>query len=590
MNRATRTGLVGGLALILITGSTGKAADAALDPQIAKAIESFQPFWMPGTDELKGWRVVIHAEGGAATDPDARAQDDLCLWTASHLYHLVRDAGGYPSLPRPDDRPARQSFDPTQSAPRRCIFVRIVTSPGPDVMVAPATDGEASRRLAAAVARVGFKLDKSLPVVTSTQPAVTVMLAKVDPRLAKIGQIPAHRAWAENIYRGLAAYVSERPQELSNSDESIESDPPVVPFYPRHAPSTPVRRAVAAIWPEGDLPPAKAKWFCDLYARNAFSDRTNVYFEPVITVEGQTVVVGGATNHPVLQKTLETMLRQAGLKDVRSEMRLLPEEGRLERDGWFGVCVAPMALDFGRPAEGGPLQSQLLYGEPVFLLDRQDGFYLVQGGDGYVGWVREDCIVPMTRAAFRAYLDKPVAILMRDVAIDTGRIVRGARLRVDGVEGETLRVVLPDGKSANISTRDARLVDDAPVRLARAKAALDLLHVPYLFAGRSSVGLDCSGLVGTICDAYGTVLPRDAAQQFVTGGLVATRWFPEGMQPGDRIYFINETGKIFHTGLSLGGSYFVHSSPPGVQISSFEKGHRLYREHWDVHFLGARRP
>jgi len=101
----------------------------------------------------------------------------------------------------------------------------------------------------------------------------------------------------------------------------------------------------------------------------------------------------------------------------------------------------------------------------------------------------------------------------------------------------------------------------------RAKTGLALLETPYVFAGRASIGLDCSGLVGTVCDEHGFVLPRDAAQQFVTGRLVATRWYRDALGAGDRIYFINSTGKIFHTGLALGDEHFVHSAPLAVQIS-----------------------
>jgi len=268
----------------------------------------------------------------------------------------------------------------------------------------------------------------------------------------------------------------------------------------------------------------------------------------------------------------------------------LPEQGRLDSDRWFGACVVPMAMTYGRPAEGGSLQTQLLYGEAVFLLDREDGFFLVHAGDGYLGWVRENCILPMSRQQFRDYTQFPEAVLLEDMATDNGRMVRNSRLRITGAENGLLHILLPDGRRERIDRSKARRIDNSVPGMARARAALTLLHVPYLFAGKSSVGLDCSGLVGTTSDAYGCVLPRDAAQQFVSGSLVATRWYREGLRPGDRIYFLNGTGKIFHTGLSLGGRHFVHSSPPGVQINSLQEGDRLYRESWDRQFLGARRP
>lgn len=575
----------------LIGASFARAEEwAASDSRVREAIESFQPFWRPPESELRGWRVIISPAGGGGTTQETRDRDDLCLWTASHLYHLVRNAGGFPKLDRPDDRPA--PADAERGNSRRELHVRILTAAQDGTAVRAGSSLPASGELAKALEAGGFRPAPPETAEDAAGVAVTVVLpAAADPRTATIEGIPAHRCWAERVYRGLAAYAKGRQddREPAEGDEA-ELNPPVVPFYPRHATSTPSLRAAAAIWPEGKLPAEKARWFCDLYVRYAFSDRTNVHFEPDVTVDNGTVVVGGATSHTALQTTLETALKAAGCNDVRSNMRLLPEQGRLEADRWFGVCAAPMALTFDRPIDGGPLETQLLYGEPVFLLDRQDGFYLVQGGsDGYVGWVRENCVTAMTREQFKAYTDMPVAVLTADLAARSGRIVRGSRLRVAEVGDDALELALPCGERRRVARSGARLVDTATPGKARAKAALDLLNVPYLFGGRSSVGLDCSGLVGSMCDQFGCVIPRDAAQQFVTGSLVATRWFPEGLQPGDRIYFINEVGKIFHTALSLGGDYFVHSSPPGVQISSLKAGDRLYREHWDKHFLGARR-
>ena len=87
-----------------------------------------------------------------------------------------------------------------------------------------------------------------------------------------------------------------------------------------------------------------------------------------------------------------------------------------------------------------------------------------------------------------------------------------------------------------------------------------------------------------------TELDDDAAQQFLSGKLVASRWYRDGIRPGDRLYFIETSGKIFHTGVAISQTHFVHCSAPEVQISSLKKGDRLYREQWDNTFLAAKRP
>jgi hypothetical protein len=540
--------VVAGLAWAM-QSANGAESVSGLDPEIARQVEAYQPMWLPPENGLAKVVVRIEPAGGNASDADQRRQDDLCLWAGSHLYHLVRMASGTPILARPDDR---QTVEPRHD---RADFIVSIQGQAKAAELSWAVEGN--------------------------QVAVQVPTKKAEA----IGGVPAHRLWAEAIYKALVKLAADRKMVAG---EAVQ--PPPVPFYPKPAPNSTFTKPASLIWPEGNLPAERAPWFCNLFIKQTFSDRTNVYFEPEVTVKGDAIVIGGATNHPVLLGTLAEALKCVGLTNVKTDMRLLPENGRLDSDRWFGACVAPMALTFGKPSEGGPLETQLLYGEPVYLLDRADGFYLVQGGDGYVGWVREGCIRPMGRAEFTSYLGAKQAVLRDDVVADGRRMVRGARLAVAAADDASITVLLPEGGRASVPAVKARLVDDDADGLSRAKAGLRLLETPYLFGGRSSVGLDCSGLTGIVCDGFGTVLPRDAAQQFVTGRLVATRWFREALRPGDRFCFLGDAGKIFHTGICLGGQYFVHSSPPAVQISTLQPGERLNQEHWGAHFVGARRP
>jgi len=103
---------------------------------------------------------------------------------------------------------------------------------------------------------------------------------------------------------------------------------------------------------------------------------------------------------------------------------------------------------------------------------------------------------------------------------------------------------------------------EAPGTYASAEAAqyaLSYIGTPYVWGGTDpNRGIDCSGLVQQMFGKVGENLPRTAAEQAHVGTPV-TRL--EDLQPGDRLYFWDaKRGMIGHTGIYLGGGYFVHSS------------------------------
>lgn len=571
LSRAAGSAIVAAICLWPTACTSGRPA--AETNVIARATAAYVPPWIPAEKQLAGVTVVIDPAGGGRCDPAPQREDDLALWTAGHLYHLVRLAGGTPVLTRPDDRPAQPQAVEAIMARRMAVGTGtfVVTIQGDQATLTCNPLGN---------------------TVRAGPSSMKIELARAaDPPAAD--RLPLHRRRAEQLYHAIEA-AARNTAPATTTGESTEAvassvEPPPVPFYPRTTRQTPFQKAAVAIWPEGKLPITKAAWYAEMYTRWAFSDRTHLYFEPLVRVEGDEVIITGATSEAILLDTIKQALTAVGIERVRSEMRLLPEQGNLGEQ-WFGTCVATMALTFTKPSEGAPPQTQLLYGEPVYLLDRADGFYLLLSGDGYWGWVREGCVRPMSRAEFSAYTALPPAVVLMPIEGPGLRITPGCRLPVIRSSTGRATLKLPAGEELTVNANRVQGIEDAAQLAARAPAALALLDVPYVFAGRSSLGLDCSGLVGGVCERQGLILARDAAQQFVAGRLVATRWYRDNLRAGDRICFLNEGGKIFHTGLAMDGTHFVHCSPPCVQISSLRKGDRLYNPQWDAAFVAAKRP
>ena len=116
--------------------------------------------------------------------------------------------------------------------------------------------------------------------------------------------------------------------------------------------------------------------------------------------------------------------------------------------------------------------------------------------------------------------------------------------------------------------------------------ASDFLGVPYLYAGASSEGVDCSGLVYTVYrTAAEMTLPRRVEDLAREGSHVAS-----GPGPGDLVFFDTDEpshGRPSHVGILIDDSRFIHAasagSRTGVIISSLDE------DYYRLRYFGVRR-
>lgn len=592
---------------VLLAGATNDP-DAPTVIDIPKAIEAFHPPWQSPKGELNGIVIVLAPAADLSAASRDRRCEELTQMTPAYLHHLIRHADGDAVVVengclgmREGGKRSAAELASLCAAAKCHLVVRIGFDPALHGAATsskgdPERSGEATRlarALADALSTAG-----PLPEVARASscvpgvPAVEVRFTVPASTESVVESPPPHRRCAEQLYKGIAAFVRANRSELEASRlkqwPAAATGASVIPRVDI-SPKAKVEKAAQAIWPNGVLPLEKAPWYCATYRAVALSDRTIVHFEPQATIERDTVVLRGTSSVAVLRDTMERALHLVGIEHVRNEMRVLPDRQRLG-ENLFGVCMAPMALTYAKPVPISHVQTQILYGEPLFLLDRDEGYYLVQAGDGYWGWVREDSVSPMTRERFKEYTASNQAVFLRDVELPEGRVYRGTRLPIVSRDADTVKLMRPDGRELDVPPAAVRPADHSVLANERVQAALKMLYVPYVYGGRSPIGLDCSGLIGNVSEQAGISMARDAAQQFASGRLVATSWYRDDLRPGDRIYFIDAAGKVYHTGLMISPTHFVHSSVPSVQISSLKKGDRLYFSRWDHDFLAAKRP
>ena len=88
------------------------------------------------------------------------------------------------------------------------------------------------------------------------------------------------------------------------------------------------------------------------------------------------------------------------------------------------------------------------------------------------------------------------------------------------------------------------------------KTAFMYLNSPYLWGGRTPLGIDCSGFTQIVYKINGVKLSRDANQQANQGQTLS---FIEESEAGDLAFFDDPEGKIVHVGLLLEDNYIIHA-------------------------------
>jgi cell wall-associated NlpC family hydrolase len=240
--------------------------------------------------------------------------------------------------------------------------------------------------------------------------------------------------------------------------------------------------------------------------------------------------------------------------------------GQETANGELGIVSAPLANVHEEPVSKSRLETQVLMGDEVLILEKRDNRYRVTipSQENREGWIQQEAVhIPKDKG--RSYLSvnrqwivittpKADAMILDKTGDHKVSLYAGTRLPVLQTTEQGHKVQFPDRSVAIIDVAEAMPVkstdpvinDTKPEEIA--KTAKQFLSVQHLAGGISAQGMDISGLIYITYRIHGVPLSTDRTS--FKGK--AERVSKKELQPGDILVFYGDG-----LGLYLGNGRFI---------------------------------
>ncbi|MBK9328763.1 MAG: C40 family peptidase [Sphingobacteriales bacterium] len=184
--------------------------------------------------------------------------------------------------------------------------------------------------------------------------------------------------------------------------------------------------------------------------------------------------------------------------------------------GILQLSVIPMRAT---PSDKAEMVNQVLFGETFDVLERTEKWCKIKlHHDHYEGWIDNK------QYAWTKTKNK------KEISVVSSLFEK--------IKKEDATLIIPMG---------AVTEHTKPVHRSLIKTALLFLHTPYLWGGRTFMGIDCSGFTQVVFKVHGIPLKRDACQQAAQGKKINF----ENSTTNDLAFFHNTEGRVIHVGIVI---------------------------------------
>lgn len=244
----------------------------------------------------------------------------------------------------------------------------------------------------------------------------------------------------------------------------------------------------------------------------------------------------------------------------------------------FAYCNVPVAPLRKEAAHQSEQISQILFGEKMHILSPlQDGWvFIATAFDDYSGWIQVSQIQAIDKKQY-VKTDKYLSASHQGILIHpNGNISVPLGSSLTGIKRGFLDI--SPGETVKFKGKKAILKFAAAGEELCKQTALQFVGAPYLWGGRTHMGIDCSGLSQMVFKMMNIPIRRDAWMQAEQGEMID---FLQNARCGDLAFFDNAEGRIVHVGILLDDHTIIHATEKsgGVVIDKIDSNGIISTRH-----------
>ena len=231
----------------------------------------------------------------------------------------------------------------------------------------------------------------------------------------------------------------------------------------------------------------------------------------------------------------------------------------------YAVISVPAAPVRRKPMHRKEMVNQLLFGESVKVLKTKGDLWVKIRSlhDGYEGWMTTTMLQEVSKEAANTTSPFATTDLLSSILINDKKLNVPVGSSLPLFEQGKGKMGELDYSFAG--TYCKRFEQQPNVELIN-QLTSEWVNAPYMWGGRTPLGVDCSGFVQVVYKLMGIDLPRDAWQQAQEGK--AVKKFADS-KAGDLAFFDNKED-IVHVGILIDDGQLIHASGK-VKIDGIDK-------------------